>query len=129
MATSVFETSWKKVIGSFRSSQGHLLYPIAKQQLYDYVVHGQAPEGPIRAMLEGRLSDAFRSVTAKGEAERLHAVWEFIRYKLPTSIWRSPFAVQKYPFIVQTREGLQRQYEHALRIRLKKDGAAPLQLD
>jgi hypothetical protein len=129
MATSVFELSYRKLVGSFRSSQGHLLPKHIKEQLVEYAVRGTIPPDPLKALLTNDFSRAFRTAESPLEAARLHTVWEFIYTCLPTSMWRSSNRLQIYSVSVNFRPNMQRSYDEAVRQRLMKDSRSPLQID
>jgi hypothetical protein len=129
MATSVFELSYRKLVGSFRSSQGHLLPKHIKEQLVEYAVRGTIPPDPLKALLTNDFSRAFRTAENPLEAARLHTIWEFIYTCLPTDMWRHLNRVHSYSASVKIRPDIQRRYDEAVRQRLMKDSRSPLQID
>jgi hypothetical protein len=129
MPTSVFGTSWRKVIGSFRSSQGHLLPAPIREQLFEYIVLGVIPPNPLKALLANDLATAFSSVSNQAEATRLHTMWEFIRNLIPTGSWRSYEKVAMYPLMANTRKSLEKSYEIALKKSLRQSSKEPILID
>jgi hypothetical protein len=129
MSTSVFETSWRKVIGSFRSSQGHLLPPNIKEQLFEYITKGTIPPKPLASLLVADYQEAFSSVQNPLEAQRLHAIWEFLSTRMPTSYWRNSHRVGMQSFLAATFPGMQKQYEIALKERLHQEATRPIVID
>jgi hypothetical protein len=129
MPASVYATSYRKVIGSFRSSQGHLLTPTHKKQLLDYVIDGTIPGRPLNALLCNDVDIAKQHVKTPLAQERLDAVYEFIIKHFPTSIWRNELAVAKYGMMVKARPGLQQRYHSALRNKMQSDSNEPILID
>jgi hypothetical protein len=129
MATSVFETSWRKVIGSFRSSQGQLLPPTFREQLFNYIVRGQIPPNPLQALLANDLETALLTPSNQTEASRLSAAYEFLRDYLPTGSWRSYDKLEIYSRYAPQQVNLREQYHREVRRKLRRDATKPILID
>jgi hypothetical protein len=129
MPTSVYATSWRKVIGSFRSSQGHLIPPHIREQLFKYIVEGEIPPNPLRALLANDLPTALSSACNVTESTRIPAIWEFITTRMPTGMWRSYEKLEIFSKAANMQWSLQTKYEAGLRKALKKLSEEPILLD